>query len=124
MATVKATLTLIASDLTTDALSVSVLTTLSSMTVGGISREHIYGTAQASQDELAEQNGFSGVANLYIHNTETIAGRNIYVELGGAVAIVLSPGDWAWVPWSGTNDDINAYGTVTLSTIEFGVFSA
>ena len=124
MATVKATLTLIASDLTTDALSVSVLTTLTSMTVGGITREHIYGTAQASQDEIAEQNGFSGVANLYIHNTETISTRKIYVEVGGAVAMVLAPGDWAWIPWSGTNDDINVYATTTLSTIEFGVFSA
>ena len=124
MATVKATLTLIASDLTTDALSVSVLTTLTDMTVGGVSREHVFGTAEGSQDELAEENAFAGVANIYIHNTETTAGNNFYVEIGGAIALVLSPGDWAFLPWSGTHDDINIYGTTTLSTVEFGVFAA
>tara|TARA_B100001123_G_C15321746_1_gene1028160 strand:+ start:491 stop:865 length:375 start_codon:yes stop_codon:yes gene_type:complete len=124
MATVKSTLKLTSTDLTTDSLDVTVLNTLTSIVTGGLHRRKLWGTATGSQEELAEETHYAGSAYVYVKNCQSGTTDNVYLEIGGADNMVLAPGEWAWFPWSAAGDDINAYATTQGSIIEYGIFGA
>tara|TARA_R110000744_G_scaffold55333_2_gene116994 strand:- start:197 stop:589 length:393 start_codon:yes stop_codon:yes gene_type:complete len=129
MATVNATLTMTSSDLTTDAISLSVLNTLSSAVQGGVSRVKLATTAIAGATVLAPAAKFTEGARIWLYNpsTTTDGTERIYVSLDEATStVVLKGGDWAVIPWSGstrtTDKNLEAYGQTADAILEFGVF--
>ena len=129
MATVNNTLTLSSTDLTTDAISLSVLNTQATATLGGISRVKLATKAIAGATVLALASQFTEGAMIWVYNPSTAASGNerIYVSLDEATStIVLRAGDWAVIPWSGstrtTDMNLEAYGQVDNAILEFGVF--
>ena len=129
MATVNATLTMTSSDLTTDAISLSVLNTLSSAVQGGVSRVKLATTAIAGATVLAPAAKFTEGARIWLYNpsTTTDGTERIYVSLDEATStVVLKGGDWAVIPWSGstrtTDKNLEAYGQTADAVLEFGVF--
>lgn len=129
MATVNATLTMNSSDLTSDAISLSVLNTLSSATQGGISRVKLATTAIAGATVLAPAAKYTEGARIWLYNPATTASaaNTVTVSLDeSASTIVLNAGDWAIIPWSAstrtTAKNLEAFGGSTDLIIEFGVF--
>ena len=125
MATVKSTLTLTATNLTTDSLSTSVLTTLTGMKTGGIHIERIVGADSGTAQEIAEEDAFAGVAYTYLRNVDDTG--TISVEIGGVFNMVLAPGEWAWFPWrADDSDDLDVFQDqgATGTLLEFGFFGA
>ena len=134
MATVNATLTMTSSDLTTDAISLSVLNTLSSATQGGVSRVKLAvhqagGTAPAGATIVAPAAKYTEGARVWLYNpsTTTTGDERIYVTLTEHDgSIILKGGDWAVIPWSGstrnTDKNIEAWGHTADQILEFGVF--
>ena len=129
MATVNATLTMTSSDLTTDAISLSVLNTLSSAVQGGVSRVKLATTAIAGATVLAPAAKFTEGARIWLYNpsTTTDGTERIYVSLDESTStVVLKGGDWAVIPWSGstrtTDKNLEAYGQTADAIVEFGVF--
>tara|TARA_R100001015_G_C4615620_1_gene171634 strand:+ start:211 stop:603 length:393 start_codon:yes stop_codon:yes gene_type:complete len=129
MATVNATLTITSSDLTTDAISLSVLNTLSSATLGGVSRIKLETTAVSGATVLANAAKYTEGARVWLYNpsTTTDGTERIYVTLNeNDGTIVLKGGDWAIIPWSGTtrttDKNLEAWGQTADAIIEFGVF--
>ena len=129
MATVNATLTMTSSDLTTDAISLSVLNTLSSAVQGGVSRVKLATTAIAGATVLAPAAKFTEGARIWLYNpsTTTDGTERIYVSLDESTStVVLKGGDWAVIPWSGstrtTDKNLEAYGQTADAILEFGVF--
>ena len=129
MATVNATLTMTSSDLTTDAISLSVLNTLSSAVQGGVSRVKLATTAIAGATVLAPAAKFTEGARIWLYNpsTTTDGTERIYVSLDESTStVVLKGGDWAVIPWSGstrtTDKNLEAYGQTADAVLEFGVF--
>ena len=129
MATANATLTMTSSDLTTDAISLSVLNTLSSAVQGGVSRVKLATTAIAGATVLAPAAKFTEGARIWLYNpsTTTDGTERIYVSLDEATStVVLKGGDWAVIPWSGstrtTDKNLEAYGQTADAILEFGVF--
>lgn len=129
MATVNATLTMNSSDLTSDAISLSVLNTLSSATQGGISRVKLATTAISGATVLAPAAKYTEGARIWLYNPATTASaaNTVTVSLDeSASTIVLNAGDWAIIPWSAstrtTAKNLEAFGGSTDLIIEFGVF--
>jgi len=129
MATVNNTLTLSSTDLTTDAISLSVLNTQATATLGGISRVKLATKVIAGATVLALASQFTEGAMIWVYNPSTAASGNerIYVALDAATGqIQLNSGDWAVVPWKGgtrsTPTNITAWGQVADNVLEFGVF--
>ena len=125
MATVNATLTMTSSDLTTDAISLSVLNTLSSAVQGGVSRVKLATTAIAGATVLAPAAKFTEGARIWLYNpsTTTDGTERIYVSLDEATStVVLKGGDWAVIPWSGstrtTDKNLEAYGQTADAILE------
>ena len=128
MATVNATLTMTSSDLTTDAISLSVLNTLSSAVQGGVSRVKLATTAIAGATVLAPAAKFTEGARIWLYNpsTTTDGTERIYVSLDEATStVVLKGGDWAVIPWSGstrtTDMNLEAYGQVRIWSISIKI---
>tara|TARA_R100000084_G_C4618791_1_gene132045 strand:- start:423 stop:815 length:393 start_codon:yes stop_codon:yes gene_type:complete len=129
MATVNATLTMTSSDLTTDAISLSVLNTISSATQGGVSRLKLATTAVSGATIVAPAAKFTEGAKVWLYNpsTTTDGTERIYVSFDETTAqVVLKGGDWALVPWSAstrtTDKNIEAWGQTADAILEFGVF--
>tara|TARA_R110002020_G_scaffold187864_1_gene386354 strand:+ start:5002 stop:5394 length:393 start_codon:yes stop_codon:yes gene_type:complete len=129
MATVNATLTMTSSDLTTDAISLSVLNTLSSAVQGGVSRVKLATTAISGATVIAPAAKYTEGARIWLYNpsTTTDGTERIYVSLDEATStVVLKGGDWAVIPWSGstrtTDKNLEAYGQTADAVLEFGVF--
>tara|TARA_R110001592_G_scaffold93109_2_gene270616 strand:+ start:19078 stop:19470 length:393 start_codon:yes stop_codon:yes gene_type:complete len=129
MATVNATLTMNSSDLTSDAISLSVLNTLSSATQGGISRVKLATQAISGATVLAPAAKFTEGARIWLYNpaTSASAANTVTVSLDQAAStIVLNAGDWAIIPWSAstrtTDKNLMAFGGSADLIIEFGVF--
>jgi len=130
MATVNNTITLTSNDLTSDAISLSVLKTLSA-TKGGISRVPLATTAIGGATVLAPAAQFTEGARVWLYNPAardgSTANDKIYVSLNEAAGtIILKGGEWAVFPWSGTTrtTDLNleAYGSSGAMVVEFGIF--
>ncbi len=68
MATVNTTLTLNSSNLTSDAISLSVLNTIASATQGGVSRVKLATTAITSATVLAPAAKFTEGAKVWLYN--------------------------------------------------------
>tara|TARA_R100001463_G_scaffold5551_4_gene18780 strand:+ start:18203 stop:18595 length:393 start_codon:yes stop_codon:yes gene_type:complete len=129
MATVNTTLTMTSSDLTTDAISLSVLNTISSATQGGVSRLKLATTAVSGATIVAPAAKFTEGAKVWLYNpsTTTDGTERIYVSFDEATGqVVLKGGDWALVPWSGstraTDKNIEAWGQAADAILEFGIF--
>tara|TARA_R110002074_G_scaffold104136_1_gene224811 strand:- start:803 stop:1195 length:393 start_codon:yes stop_codon:yes gene_type:complete len=129
MATVNATLTMTSSDLTTDAISLSVLNTLSSAVQGGVSRVKLATTAISGATVIAPAAKYTEGARIWLYNpsTTTDGTERIYVSLDESTStVVLKGGDWAVIPWSGstrtTDKNLEAYGQTADAVLEFGVF--
>ncbi len=129
MATVNTTLTLNSSNLTSDAISLSVLNTIASATQGGVSRVKLATTAITSATVLAPAAKFTEGAKVWLYNpsTTTDGTERIYVSFDETTAqVVLKGGDWALIPWSAstraTAKNLEAYGQAADAIVEFGVF--
>ena len=136
MATVNNTITLTSNDLTSDAISLSVLKTLSA-TKGGVSRIPLATTAIANATVLATAAQFTEGARVWLYNPAARDGSTkndrIYVSLTEAVdpttatftTIMLKGGEWAVFPWSGstrtTDLNLEAYGSSGAMVVEFGI---
>lgn len=129
MATVNATLTMNSSDLTSDAISLSVLNTISTATQGGVSRQKIVGTAAGSAVVIADETLYTQGAKVWLYNPSTASsGEKIYISFDStADQIILSGGDWALIPWSasdsGTPVDLEAWSETTNNILELGIFN-
>lgn len=123
MATVKSTLKLTSTTLTTDSLDVTVPVTLTGINTGGLHKMKTKGTAAGSKEKLLDATHFAAATHVYIKNCQSGTTDKINLEIGGAENMVIAPGEWAYFPWSATTD-INVWGTTTLSVIEIGVFGA
>ena len=137
MATVNNTITLTSNDLTSDAISLSVLKSLTA-TKGGISRVPLAGTAIGTLTTLATAAQFTEGARVWLYNPATrdgsTANDRIYVTLtedddpttSAFTTIMLKGGEWAVFPWSGTTRatdlDLEAYGSSGAMVVEFGIF--
>jgi len=131
MATTTATISLNSANITGDPLSLSKTTTLNKAqsTEGlnqftGITTLVYAGAQTATPLVLAASYANPLVAHkVYIRNTSTSPTDFVNIELGSGNTVLgrLYAGDWAFLPWDGTNDiDVDTSGALT---IEFGVFS-
>ena len=100
MATVNTTVTISSSDLTTDVISLSVLSTLLSATQGGITRQKIVGTAAGSAVIIADEDLYTAGAKVWCYNPSTAtSGEKVYISFDSTSgSVVLSGGDWALFP--------------------------
>ena len=113
MATTTASLTLSSSDLTGDALALTTTATLTKagVTTGldqttGVARK-FFATAQTAFNLIAASDYTTDKAHkVYIKNTSTTAAEFVTVEIGGSNVSLgrLYAGDWALLPYDGTND--------------------
>ena len=109
------TLTSAADDLLTDALSLSVTTSLTKTGTStavehttGLARKVVKSTAKATasgQVTLYTADDFAAIAYIYIKNTATTAGHKIYVyddtTSGDPIQFQLDAGDFAFIPMHG-----------------------
>lgn len=129
MATVNHVLSIISTDLTTDSLSVSVSSTLSSATQGGITRQKIIPTAVGSAVTIADQALYTQGAKVWLYNPSTAgSGEKIYISLDSTTdQIILSGGDWALIPWAASNStspvSLEAYAESTGNILEYGIIN-
>ncbi len=129
MATVNATLTMNSSDLTSDAISLSVLNTISTATQGGITRQKINPTTIGAAVVIADKDLYTIGAKVWLYNpSSATSGEKIYISIDSTTdQIILSGGDWALIPWSaagsGTPVDLEAYAETANNILEFGIFN-
>ncbi len=128
MPTTTATLTLNSADLTGDALALSTTATLTKAesTVGldqttGVARK-IYSAATTADNIVAAADYTDDKAHkVYIKNLSTSQDEFVTIEVGATNVQLgrLYGGDWAFLPWDGTNDiDID---TSHALTVEYAV---
>ena len=128
MPTTTATLTLNSADLTGDALALSTTATLTKAesTVGldqttGVARK-IYSAATTADNIVAAADYTDDKAHkVYIKNLSTSQDEFVTIEVGATNVQLgrLYGGDWAFLPYDGTNDiDID---TSAALTIEYAV---
>jgi len=128
MAIINNTIKIESTDLTTDAISLTSLSTITG-TVGGVSRVKIVGIAIGSKDLLIDEDQYTQGAKIWLYNpSSATTGEKIYITLDGvSEQVVLSGGDWALIPWSAAGSstpvDVSAYAETTLNVLEFGVFN-
>lgn len=125
MATTTATLTLTSADLTGDALSLSTTATLTKHNsdtgldyTTGVNRI-TYGSAQTNTNLIAEAdyNDTTKAHKIYIKNLSTSNSDSLTIEVGGSNVVVgkLYGGDWAFLPYDGTNDiDVSTSGALSV----------
>jgi len=128
MATVKATLTLSSTDLTTDSLSTSVTTTLTGINTGGIHIKRYIGTNAGSSQELGEENAWAGTVYVYMRNASTVGNISVLIGSGSTSHILLAPGEWAFIPWRADDgDDIDIFQSLESTVgclLEYGLYGA
>lgn len=128
MANANLTLTLTSSDLTSDAISLTVLNTLAGATQGGVIREKIIPTVIGSGQVIVDEDLYTKGARVWLYNPSTAtSGEKIYVSVDSVSdQIILSGGDWAVIPWAASDSsapvDLEAYAETTGNILEYGVF--
>jgi hypothetical protein len=125
MATTTATITLTSADLTGDALSLSTTATLTKHNsdtgldyTTGVNRI-TYGSAQTNTNLIAaaDYNDTTRAHKVYIKNLSTSNSDSLTIEFGGSNTVVgkLYGGDWAFLPYDGTNDiDVSTSGALSV----------
>ena len=133
MATTTAQLVLTSTDLLSDSLSLSAISTLT--TAGsstgltgteGLSRKKTGNTTEYTL--LAAANHTDDKAHkVYLKNLSTTAAEYFEVQVAGAVIGRIYAGDWAFLPWSadttGTNCDIDITPSAANMTLEYMLFT-
>ena len=124
MATVKATITLTSSDLTSDALSLTHSQTMT-LTQGGITRYAVTGTAVGAATTLYTGNDQAGPVYMWIKNTDATATDYVYVFVDNAddtVVVQLKGGEATWL---GLNDaaTYKCFVATAETVIEYGIFA-
>ena len=126
MASLRATIELISSDLiSTGPLDLTVQSNLSP-THGGVTKAIVKATAKgADATTLYTGDDFAATAYLYVKNLDTTVTDYIWVyddtSSGDPRILKLAGGDWAWLPLVG-DLTMRAYATTNPTDIEFGVF--
>ena len=133
MATTTAQLVLTSTDLLSDSLSLSAISTLT--TAGsstgltgteGLGRKKTGNTTEYTL--LAAANHTDDKAHkVYLKNLSTTAAEYFEVQVAGAVIGRIYAGDWAFLPWSadttGTNCDIDITPSASNMTLEYMLFT-
>ena len=126
MASLRATINLLSTDLiSTSDLSLEVQSELSP-THGGIVKAVVKATAKGTDaTTLYTADDFAAIAYLYIKNLDTTSTDYIWVyddtSSGDPRLLKLAGGDWAWMPLVG-DLTMRAYATTNPTDIEYGVF--
>lgn len=125
MATTTATLTLTSADLTGDSLSLSTTATLTKHNsdtgldyTTGVNRI-TYGSTQTNTNLVAAADyaDTTKAHKVYIKNLSTSNSDSLTIEVGAANVVVgkLYGGDWAFLPYDGTNDiDVSTSGALSV----------
>mgnify|MGYP003121965146 FL=1 len=129
MATTTAQLVLTSTDLLSDSLSVSAISTLTTAgsSTGLIGTE---GLGRKKTGDTSEYTLFAAAGatddkahKIYLKNMSTTAAQYFEVQIGGFVVGRLYAGDWAFFPWSadttGTNCDIDITPSAANMTLEY-----
>lgn len=130
MATITAAITLTSTDLLTDSLSLSTTATLTKAGTAtgldqttGLARKY-YATAVTNETLIAEGSYTDNKSHkLYIKNLATDDTHYVQLSLAGSNETLgrLYAGDWAFVPYMGTNDlDITT--SDNAMTVEYALF--
>ena len=125
MATVNNTITITSNDLTSDAISLTILNTIAGATQGGITRVKLAtfhaSSPPAGSTILAVCEQYPAGSKVFLHNpsTTTDGTERIYVSLDETnKQIALKGGDWAIIPWNGdglaAKKDIEAFGQTAV----------
>ena len=134
MATTTATITINSTDLLSDELSLSTVSTLTQTGTAtgvehttGLARKTITSTAKGTasgQVTLYTADDFAAIPYLYIKNSATTAGHKIFVyddtTSGDPLQFQLDAGDWGFIPMHG-DKTYKAYATNNPTKIEFMV---
>ena len=133
MATTTAQLILTSTDLLSDSLSVSAISTLTTAgSATGLTGTEGLGrkkTANTSEYTLfAAANSTDDKAHkIYLKNMSTTAAEFFEVQVAGTVIGKIYAGDWAFLPWSadttGTNCDIDITPSAADMTLEYMLFT-
>ena len=124
MATVKATLTLTSTDLTSDNLSVTNTQNMT-CTQGGIIRYAVTATSSGAASTLYTANDQTGPVYLYLKNTDTTAADYVYIftdDSDDTNFVQLRGGEWCFLT---LNDaaTYKCYVATAETIIEYGVFA-
>ena len=126
MASLRATINLLSTDLiSTSDLSLEVQSELSP-THGGIVKAVVKATAKGTDaTTLYTGDDYAAIAYLYIKNLDTTSTDYIWVyddtSSGDPRLLKLAGGDWAWMPLVG-DLTMRSYATTNPTDIEYGVF--
>ena len=122
MATINLTSTTIASGLTSDTISSSVLNTRT-VTEGGITRMNITEVVGGTPHIIAAAADWSEGTMVYLKNAGAL---NLFVKTEAGAntihQIYLIPGEWALFPWSAAVNLICYASAGTGCLLEYGVF--
>jgi len=134
MATTTAQLILTSTDLLSDSLSLSAISTLTKTGsdtgiehTTGLARGTITSTAKGTasgQVTLYTADDYAAIPYLYIKNLDTTAGNRIFVyddsTSGDPLQFQLDAGDWGFIPMHG-DKTFKAYATTNPTNVEFMV---
>ena len=128
MATTTAQLILTSTDLLSDSLSVSAISTLTNAgSSTGLTRKKVISTAKGTasgQVTLYTADDFAAIPYLYVKNLDTTAGNKIFIyddtTSGDPLQFQLDAGDWGFIPMHG-DKTYKAYATTNPTSIEFMV---
>ena len=133
MATTTAQLILTSTDLLSDSLSVSAISTLTTAgSATGLTGTEGLGrkkTANTSEYTLfAAANSTDDKAHkIYLKNMSTTAAEYFEVQIAGTIVGRLYAGDWAFLPWAadttGTNCDVDITPSANNMTLEYMLFT-
>lgn len=129
MATTTATITLSSTDLTSDALSLSKTSTLTKAgTTTGLTQTSGIGrktTASSSEYTLfsASDTQYTDdkAIKIYVLNTSTTSTEYFIIKLGTTTVGRIYAGDWAFIPWAGTDNFNITPSETTEMTLEYAV---
>ena len=133
MATTTAQLILTSTDLLSDSLSVSAISTLTTAgSATGLTGTEGLGrkkTANTSEYTLfAAANSTDDKAHkIYLKNMSTTAAEYFEVQIAGTIVGRLYAGDWAFLPWAAdttsTNCDVDITPSANNMTLEYMLFT-
>jgi hypothetical protein len=124
MATVKATLTISSTDITSDVMDVTATESLT-LTQGGIMRYSVTGTATGTAYTLYTANDQTGPVYMYLKNTDTTGTDylNVFLDSSDLKTIVkLKGGEFAWLTIADAQT-YKVFATTAETIIEYGIFA-
>lgn len=124
MATVKATITLTSSDITSDALSLTHSQTMT-LTQGGIMRYSVTGTSAGAASTLYTGNDQTGPVYMWIKNTDGTGTDYAYIftdDADDTNFIKLGGGEACWITLN-KEATYKCYVQTAETIIEYGIFA-